>query len=292
MARPLRIEYPGALYHVTARGNRRGVICEDDKDRHAFLEVLFQVVDRNNWFCHAYCLMDNHYHLIIETPDGNLSYGMRNLNGMYTQWYNRRHHSVGHIFQGRFKSIIVEKERYLLELSRYVVLNPVRAGIVKEPGEWEWSSYRATAGLIEAPGSLTTEWLLSQFGIDKAMARQRYRSFVLDGVKNDDSMWDQLKGQFILGGGRFIDSIRGMIEERKETHEVVRNERLVGRPELSEIFNEVQESDDIAQRNRLIHKTHIRYGYTLSEIGKYLGIHYSTVSKAVKHVETKKVPEE
>ncbi|HHO74839.1 MAG TPA: transposase [Deltaproteobacteria bacterium] len=287
MARPLRIEYPGALYHVTARGNRRGVIYEDVKDRHAFVEVLFQVVDRNNWLCHAYCLMDNHYHLIIETPDGNLSYGMRNLNGMYTQWYNRRHRSVGHIFQGRFKSIIVEKDSYLLELSRYVVLNPVRAGMVREPGEWEWSSYRATAGLIDAPEFLTTEWLLSQFGTKKAVARKMYRSFVMERVKNDESIWGHLKGRFILGGSSFIDGIRGMIEERKETHEVVRNERLVGRPELSRIFHRMQKSDDIAQRNRLIHEAHIRYGYTLSEIGKHLGIHYSTVSKAVKGFETR-----
>ncbi len=288
MARPLRIEYPGAVYHVTARGNRRDAIYKDDKDRHAFLEVLFQVVDRNNWLCHAYCLMDNHYHLIIETPDGNLSYGMRNLNGMYTQWYNRRHHSVGHVFQGRFKSIIVDKEGYLLELSRYVVLNPVRAGMVKKPEEWEWSGYRATVGLAEAPGYLTTEWLLSQFGSQTALARRRYRSFVLDGMKEEESVWKNLKGQCIMGGDRFIDRIRGMIEERKETGEVVRNERFVGRPELPEIFQGMRSNNDIMQRNHLIHKAYVRYGYTLSEIGKHLGIHYSTVSKAVKNVETRK----
>ena len=288
MARPLRIEYPGALYHVTARGNRRGVIFEDDKDRHAFLEVLFRVVDRCNWLCHAYCLMDNHYHLVIETPDGNLSYGMRNLNGMYTQCYNRRHRSVGHIFQGRYKSIIVEKEEYLLELSRYVVLNPVRAGMVKDPEEWEWSSYRATAGLIEVPGYLTTEWLLSQFGPKRGVARRRYRSFVLEGARKDESVWRNLKGRFIIGRDSFIERIRGMIEERGETREVVKNERLAGRPELSEIFESMLGNKDIAERNRLMHEAHIRYGYTLSEIGTHMGIHYSTVSKAVTGFEIRK----
>jgi len=288
MARPIRIEYPGALYHVTARGNRKGVIYEDDKDRHAFLEVLFQVVDRNNWLCHAYCLMDTHYHLVIETPDGNLSYGMRNLGGMYTQSYNRRHQSVGHIFQGRYKSIIVDKEGYLLELSRYVVLNPVRAGMVKDPEEWEWSSYRATAGLIEAPGYLTTEWLLSQFGSRRGMARRRYRSFVMEGVSKDESVWRHLKGRFIMGGDRFVERIRGLIEEKKETHEVVRTERMVGRPELVDIFKGMKRDDGIVQRNRLMHKAHIRYGYTLIEIGRHLGLHYSTVSKAVKGFEVSK----
>ena len=132
MARPLRIEFAGALYHVTSRGDRREDIYLDDGDRQLFLEVLEAVCERFNWEVHAYCLMSNHYHLLVETPDGNLSRGMRHLNGVYTQRFNRRHKKVGHVFQGRYKAILVQKENYLLELSRYIVLNPVRAGMVRE----------------------------------------------------------------------------------------------------------------------------------------------------------------
>jgi putative transposase len=150
MARPLRIEYDGALYHVTSRGNERKAIFKDDTDRELFLSTLAQVTERFHWTCHAYCLMDNHYHLVIETPDGNLSKGMRQLNGVYTQTFNRRHHRVGHLFQGRFKGILVQKESHYLEVCRYVVLNPVRAKAVKHPREWAWSSYRATGGLAHS----------------------------------------------------------------------------------------------------------------------------------------------
>ena len=142
MARPLRIEFANALYHVTARGNERRDIFFDTTDREAFLNGLAASCDRFNWLCHAYCLMSNHYHLLIETPDGNLSAGMRQLNGCYTQQVNRRHGRVGHLFQGRFKGILVEKDAYLLEMARYIVLNPVRAGMVASPADWPWSSYR------------------------------------------------------------------------------------------------------------------------------------------------------
>ena len=138
MARPLRIQFPGALYHVTSRGDRQEIIYEDDDDRKTFLSILGEVVKRWNWLCYVYCLMSNHYHLLIETPDGNLGKGMRQLNGVYTQRSNRRHERVGHLFQGRYKAILVDGDAYLLELSRYVVLNPVRAGIVEAPEEWHW----------------------------------------------------------------------------------------------------------------------------------------------------------
>ena len=126
MARPLRIEYGGALYHVTSRGDRQELIYEDDEDRRAFLTVLGHVVERFGWVCYAYCLMGNHYHLVVETPKGNLSKGMRQLNGVFTQVSNRRHGKVGHVFQGRYKAILIDKNAYWLEVSRYVVLNPVR----------------------------------------------------------------------------------------------------------------------------------------------------------------------
>mgnify|MGYP001575323984 CR=1 FL=1 len=181
MARPLRIEYTGAVYHVTSRGNARKKIFCDDQDKENFLETLAFVIKRHNWLCHAYCLMDNHYHLMIETPDANLSKGMRQLNGVYTQRFNRRHGKPGHIFQGRFKAVLVQKDSYLLELSRYVVSNPVRAGTVQYPKDWKWSSYLATAGLKNAPDYLAVDWLLKQFGSSKKTAQALYKEFVMEG---------------------------------------------------------------------------------------------------------------
>lgn len=140
MARPPRIEVPGAGYHVTSRGNARQDIVADDRDRSQWLTFLAHVVDRYGWLCHAYCLMDDHFHLLVETPQPNLSLGMRQLNGRYTQAYNRRHERVGHLLQGRFKSILVEKDAHLLELCRSVVLNPVRTKVVPHPRQWAWSS--------------------------------------------------------------------------------------------------------------------------------------------------------
>jgi putative transposase len=147
MARPLRIEYPGALYHVTSRGNAGQKIFWTDKDRRYFIELLAYIIERFRWVCYAYCLMDNHYHLVIETREANLSKGMRQLNGIYTQKYNWKHHRTGHVFQGRYKAIIVDRDAYLLEVCRYVVLNPVRAHAVEKIEDWKWSSYRATASL-------------------------------------------------------------------------------------------------------------------------------------------------
>jgi REP element-mobilizing transposase RayT len=151
MARPLRVEFPGAVYHVTARGDGREVIFMDDADRRLFLAVVEHVLDRLTWRCHAYCLMGNHYHLLAETLTANLAGGMRQLNGLYTQRFNRRHKRVGHVFQGRYQAIVVQKDRHLLELCRYVVLNPVRAHMVEDVGAWPWSSYRVTVGQQAGP---------------------------------------------------------------------------------------------------------------------------------------------
>ncbi len=198
MARPLRIEFPDALYHITSRGNRREDIYLGDKDRNTFLQILSQVCDRFNWVCHSYCLMSNHYHLMIETPEGNLSQGMRQLNGVYTQSFNRNHDRVGHVFQGRYKAIVVQKESYLLELSRYIVLNPVRAGMVREAKDWRWSSYLSTVGMAAIPACLRTDWLISCFAKRKKIAMERYRRFVSEG-KNQASPWGQLKKTDIPG---------------------------------------------------------------------------------------------
>ena len=163
MARPLRIEYPGAVYHVTSRGNEKKAVFKSDQDRTNFLNTLQHVNKRYNWICHAYCLMDNHYHLLIETPDGNLSIGMRQLNGVYTQLFNKLHGRTGHLFQGRYKAILIQKDSHLLEVCRYVVLNPVRANMVEAPGAWKWSSYRAIVGMEAVHPCLTKDWVLGQF---------------------------------------------------------------------------------------------------------------------------------
>lgn len=180
MARPLRIEFEGAVYHVTSRGNAQQAIFVDDEDRTRFLERLGQVVDRFDWIWHAYCLMSNH--LLLETPAANLSHGMQLLNGTFAQGFNRRHGRVGHVLQGRFKGILVEKESHLLELARYVVLNPIRAGVVKYPRQYPWNSYRATAGDDVPAPFVTVEWILSQFDGSLKRARSAYRRFVMEGL--------------------------------------------------------------------------------------------------------------
>lgn len=162
MARPLRIEFAGALYHVTARGNARQSIFLSNTDRGSFLALLSDAVRRYNWRVHAYCLMGNHYHLLIETVDRTLSAGMKYLNGSYSQCFNRHHRRAGHVFQGRFKAILVQENAYFLELCRYVVLNPVRAEMVRTADEWPWSNYRATSGMSQPPDWLTVNWTLSK----------------------------------------------------------------------------------------------------------------------------------
>ncbi|NEV64919.1 transposase [Thiorhodococcus minor] len=206
MARPLRIEFAGALYHVTARGNeRRSIFLGNlDDDRRAFLEILTSTCERFRWICHAYCLMTNHYHLVVETPEANLSLGMRQLNGVYTQQVNRTHGRAGHLFQGRFKGILVERDSYLLELARYVVLNPVRADMVRAPGDWPWSSYRATVGEAPALPFLETDGLLRAFADDRAEAVAGYRRFVAEGV-GAPSLWRELKSQIYLGSEAFVE---------------------------------------------------------------------------------------
>jgi len=210
MARPLRLEFDGALYHVTSRGNAREDIFDDDIDRKAFLEILAKVVSRFNWLCHAYCLMNNHYHLVIETPDANLSKGMRQLNGVYTQVYNRRHRSVGHLFQGRYKAILVQKESHLLAVCRYVVLNPVAAKAVARVEQWKWSSYGATAGIGKVPSWLTVDWVLGQFGRSRYSAVRHYRRFVREGLGRR-SIWEGLTAQVLLGEEEFAEKLTGYV---------------------------------------------------------------------------------
>jgi REP element-mobilizing transposase RayT len=214
MARPLRIELSGGLYHVTSRGDRREDIYFSDADREVWLDILGEVCRRFNWICHAWCQMSNHYHIVIETPEGNLAQGMRQLNGVYTQATNRLHGRVGHVFQGRYKAILVEKESYLLELARYVVLNPLRARMINDVGDWTWSSYRAMINKAPSPDWLQTDWILGHFGQSRERARLGYIDFVRAGV-GLPSVWDQLQGQIYLGSETFISHAQRALPQTK-----------------------------------------------------------------------------
>ena len=280
MSRPLRLEFSGALYHVTSRGDRREDIYEDDKDRKAFLSILDSVCDECNWVCHAYCLMSNHYHLLVETPDANLSKGMRQLNGVYTQTFNRAHGRGGHVFQGRYKAILVEKESYLMELSRYIVLNPVRAGMTRSAREWPWSSYQATVGQSNGPASLNVEWLLAAFGKTKAVAIERYKKFVSKGTGHP-SPWALLRNQVFLGDEKFVEKMQSQIDGDKELSEVPSSQRRPVPKTLG--YYETSTRD----RNSAISEAYTSGGYTLREIGDHFGLHYSTVSGIIKNHKSK-----
>jgi len=277
MARPLRIEYAGALYHVTARGDRREDIYLDDEDRLIWLEVFAQVCSRFNWRCHAWCQMDNHYHILIETAEGNLSQGMRQLNGVYTQKSNRRHDRVGHVFQGRYKAIVVEKDSYLLELSRYIVLNPVRAHMVKDVFNWKWSSYSAMIADETAPDWLETDWVLACFSKQKKRAIGKYIDFVRAGI-GLPSVWENLKYQVYLGDDDFVEGMRNKLDDngKESLKEVTRLQR---RP-MAKTLAWYQQNTESPKKAMVL--AYLSGDYSMKEIAKWHGVHYSTVSRAVK----------
>lgn len=277
MSRPLRIVFPGALYHLTLRGNARGEIFLDETDREIFLDVLASVIERFGWRVHAYCLMGNHYHLLAQTPKPNLSSGMRRLNGVYTQRFNRRHERVGHVFQGRFKAILVERDSYLLELARYIVLNPVRAGLANAPEDWRWSSYRATAGEEAAPRWLRVDWILDQFGNGDTPAQERYRQFVAAGIGRA-SPWRDLRGQMLLGTEPFVQALAPRFAAVQGMTETPRSQRIAHRPALASLLPGA-DAGSKARRDAAIRDAHILHAYTLAEIARHVGLHYATVSR-------------
>ncbi len=284
MSRPLRIEFEGAIYHITSRGNEKKDIFLGDEDRILFLKILREVKEKFNWLCHAYCLMSNHYHLIIETPEGNLSRGMRYLNGTYTQLYNKRHSRTGHLLQGRYKSILIEKESYLLEVCRYVVLNPVRAGLTDSPDGWRWSSYGATVGYESKPLYLTTDWILGQFSSDLIEARNRYIEFVNNGIRKE-SIWREVRGQTFLGGKVFIEKYARLKQGKEDIKEIPRIQRYLERPSLEEMFSEKIRCNK-KEMHRCIIEAIKKYGYYQSDIAKFLNVHSSTISRITKKEES------
>lgn len=248
MARPLRLEFHGALYHLTSRGDRQEPIFLDDVDRKLFLDLVGKEIKQQGWICYAYCLMDNHYHLLIETPEPNLVRGMRRLNGVYTQAFNRRHRRVGHVFQGRYKAILVDKESYLLELCRYVVLNPVRAKVVKRPEAWPWSSYRFTVGEANSPGWLAVEKVVSLFS-----RRAAYRRFVAEGLAQP-SVWNHLRGQIYLGSEPFLNRMEGLVQG-KPAQGIARVQLHPLRPRVQEVIQVVGRTFGVSP-SRVLDRSH------------------------------------
>ena len=270
MSRPLRIEFPGAVYHLTARGNARAPIFRTDGDHDSFLSTLAHVVDREGWSCHAYCLMPNHYHLLVETARPTLVAGMRQLNGAYSQAFNGRHTRTGHLFQGRYKAILVQKEAHLLELCRYVVLNPVRARLCARVEDAAWTSYRATIGKAPRPTFLTVDWILGQFEATTAAARLAFRQFVAEGFEDRPLL--ALDGMVNLGDAQHVP--KGALSNVAAA-EVPTRQRMPFRPPLAEIFREDEQGIVLARKN----------GYSLREIAVYIGVHYSTVSRRLRALE-------
>lgn len=273
MARPLRIEFAGAYYHVTARGNARADIYLNDQDRLAFLQLLGKVCAQYDWCCHAYCLMTNHYHLVIETGDASLSKGMRQLNGIYTQSFNRTHRRVGHVFQGRFQAILVDHNAYLLEVIRYVLLNPVRAGMTRTVGQYPWGSYRAMIGKAEVPAWLALDRVLTHFGDCQQLARRKFVEFIRDG-KKQPRLWEKLRNQIYLGEEQFVEQMQQYVRQDHKLDEIPRLQRR-------EIVKPLEFYAQQYPAKEAMRHAWASGAYTLKAIAGYFGVHYSTVSRAV-----------
>lgn len=278
MARPLRLEFPGAVYHVMSRGNRREAIYRDDADRRAWLRILALVCRRHRCVVHGFCQMNNHYHLLVETTDANLAQAMRQLNGLYAQHVNKRHNVVGHLFQGRYKAILVQKSSYLLELSRYIVLNPLRGKIVASLDEWQWSSFHYFIGANHVPAWLECDWLLSQFGPTRAHAAARYVEFVFAGV-GVASPLDASRHRVLLGDDTFV-SDHQRLERAAQLVETVKTEK--GAVALS--LRDYQSR--YANRDEAMARAYMTTAYTMPQIGAFFGVSTKTVSRAVASFET------
>lgn len=266
VSRPLRIEFAGALYHVMARGNARQAIVVDDHDRRAFLSNLARVSVRFQWRLWSYCLMDNHYHLLLETGQPTLSRGMREINGVYSQAFNRRHGRVGHLLQGRYRAALVDKNRYLMELTRYIVLNPVRAQLCESAADWKWSAYRAIMGMTTAPEGLAVDTLLGLFADNRRAARRAFARFVTEGLGFEVPAQHQ---QLYLGDEKFVEQIAR--RAGPTSPEVPRRQR----PARSlEAYARAHHDRDGAIRAAYESGT-----FTLSEIGDHFGLHHSMISR-------------
>lgn len=285
MARPLRITYPGAFYHVTSRGNEQKDVFRSQRDREKFLEYLASATERYGAVIHAYCLLSNHYHLLMETPEGNLSQIMRHVNGAYTTYFNVKRKRTGHLFQGRFKAILVEADEYALELSRYIHLNPVRAGMVSRPEEYRWSSYNNYIGQDNAPLWLKMETILDYFNSSAKEARQKYRSFVEDLLgKEYDSPFKNTFGAAVLGSAEFIETVtREHLSEKEIDRTVPSVRKFKTKPEPKEILKAVAAimgGNEKLSRQVGMYLCHKYSGKKLREIGELFGVGETAIAEA------------
>ena len=277
MNRPLRIEFPGALYHVTARGDQHNALYRDDTDRTIWIEVLGLICARFHLVVHAYCQMTNHFHLMVETAEGNLAQCMRQLNGIYSQRVNRRHDLVGHVFQGRYKAVLIQKEAHLLELARYIVLNPVRAGMVACVAEWHWSSHHFMLDPAGKPDWLDRQWLLGQFGTKSGQAVEDYGQFVAAGAGAPSPLL-RMRHQLVLGDDDFV-SRHGRGQQGAALVDVSKIQRRIAAMTLAEY------KAAFALRDEAMARAYFSTAFTMAAIGKHFGVSYKTVSRAVNRYE-------
>lgn len=275
MARPLRLHIPQAFYHVLSRGNAKQAIFVGDADYEQFLDLLSTTSSRFGVRCHAYCLMSNHFHLLLQPDASPLSPMMQQLNSAYSQSFNRRHDRVGHVLQGRFKALLVDRDDYFLQLVRYISLNPVEAGVVDEPRAWRWSSYRATAGLTEAPTFLVRDDVWRMFASSNDEAQRRFVAFV-DAGRGQLSL---LSEAIAFGSAAFKALVGAVLEPHREVRAFPRRERFAVRPALETLF---VQSHDSASRRQAMAEAYWRHGYTLREIAAHVGLHESTVWWCIK----------
>jgi len=277
MSRSLRISYPGAFYHITSRGNEQKAVFKSNRDREKFLEYLESAVKRYDAIIHTYCLMDNHYHLLLETPSGNLSRIMAHINGAYTNYFNTKRERAGHLFQGRYKAILVEADEYAQELSRYIHLNPVRAKIVQLPEEYEWTSYGYYIGKKKAPEWLRMDFILGYFGKKLSEAQKGYKIFVSIMIdKQYETPLKDVASSTILGTQGFIGFIKEKyLSDQKEDKGLPALKALARKATIEDISNEVDKSikdDKKLARNIKIYFSRRLTGERLDDIGRYFGI--------------------
>lgn len=281
MARPLRLSFPGACYHIMARGNAKSLIFIDAEDYRRFLEILAEVAARFSIVVYAYCLMPNHYHLVCRTREANLSLAVGYLNAVYAQWWNRRHERCGHVTQGRFKAQLVQSELYLRVVCRYVLDNPVRAGLARHPQDWEWSSSRASSGLCAPPAFLDTS--IGCHGVSGGQAGRI--TFEGLGVRADRQV-QSLVETAIKGDVRFLgdDSIRESFRHLVRTARdagIARREWVGIRPTLAELF---AFSGSRRIRDRQMVEARDAWGFTQREIAEFLGVHVDTVGRTIRRI--------
>ena len=289
MGRQLRIEYRGAFYHVTARGNERKDIFKSNRDREKFMEYLQSAAVRYGAVIHAWCLMNNHYHLLLETPEGNLSQIMQHINGAYTNYFNTKRKRSGHLFQGRYKAILVEADEYALELSRYIHLNPVRVGAVTDPAYYRWSSCADYIDHRKVPNWLKRDFILGHFGAAEKDSVPKYQQFVKDliGKETANPMAQVVVGS-ILGSPEFVERIQGEYEERMlQDRNLPMPLQATPKVELNRLMEAAQAA--FGEKNRqaknvAIHLAHQYGGLKLREIGARFGLKESGVSEASRRV--------